>query len=158
MTHPIDFWITCGGTYTYLTVMRLAEVEARGLKPTLPAPYPAPYPAPKTALANRICWVAEQEPWGREFLVASYRAWFEDGLMAGSRENLEAALPPLGQDVDAMLALAEAPEVDAAVKANTDAARELGVFGAPTFSVGREIFWGDDRLEDAIAWAKGGAS
>jgi 2-hydroxychromene-2-carboxylate isomerase len=36
----------------------------------------------------------------------------------------------------------------------TAIARELGVFGAPTFAVGSEIFWGDDRLDDAIAWAR----
>jgi 2-hydroxychromene-2-carboxylate isomerase len=35
----------------------------------------------------------------------------------------------------------------------TDAARKLGIFGAPTFAVGTEIFWGDDRLEEALAFA-----
>ena len=35
----------------------------------------------------------------------------------------------------------------------TDAARKLGIFGAPTFAIGPEIFWGDDRLEDALAFA-----
>jgi 2-hydroxychromene-2-carboxylate isomerase len=38
--------------------------------------------------------------------------------------------------------------------ATTDRARELGIFGSPTFVVGQELFWGDDRLEDAIAWSK----
>ena len=37
----------------------------------------------------------------------------------------------------------------------TDAARKLGIFGAPTFAVGTEIFWGVDRLEEAIAFASG---
>ena len=195
MAKNIDFWITCGSTYTYLTVMRLAEVEAannvqihlrpfylavlfneigswpfpdgaaktaymwrdierraraRGLAPRLPAPYPAP----ETPLANRICWIAAQEPWGRDYLVAAYRAWFEQGLMPGSRENLAASLAPLGQDVDAVITRAEAAATDQAVIVNTDQARDLGVFGAPTFSVGAELFWGDDRLEDAVAWAK----
>jgi 2-hydroxychromene-2-carboxylate isomerase len=36
--------------------------------------------------------------------------------------------------------------------AETGMARELGIFGSPTFVVGRELFWGDDRLEDAISW------
>ena len=43
-----------------------------------------------------------------------------------------------------------------ALAAETDAARELGIFGSPTFAVGRELFWGDDRLEDAISWHKSG--
>jgi 2-hydroxychromene-2-carboxylate isomerase len=40
--------------------------------------------------------------------------------------------------------------------AETAAARDLGVFGSPTFEVGRELFWGDDRLEDAISWHRHG--
>jgi len=38
----------------------------------------------------------------------------------------------------------------------TDEARELGVFGSPTFAVGTELFWGDDHLEDAVQWARRG--
>jgi 2-hydroxychromene-2-carboxylate isomerase len=38
------------------------------------------------------------------------------------------------------------------LEGETDAARALGVFGSPTFSVGSELFWGDDRLEDAVSW------
>ena len=37
---------------------------------------------------------------------------------------------------------------------NTDSAREINVFGSPSFIVENEIFWGDDRMEDAINWAK----
>jgi 2-hydroxychromene-2-carboxylate isomerase len=39
-------------------------------------------------------------------------------------------------------------------EAETDAARKLGIFGSPTFAIGAEIFWGDDRLEDALEWAR----
>ena len=53
-----------------------------------------------------------------------------------------------------MLALAGGEEAKAALTADTDAARDLGIFGSPTFSVGRELFWGDDRLEDAVSWAR----
>jgi len=38
--------------------------------------------------------------------------------------------------------------------AETDAARSLGIFGSPTFTAGRELFWGDDRLDDAISWLR----
>ena len=37
---------------------------------------------------------------------------------------------------------------------NTDSARENKVFGSPSFIVENEIFWGDDRMEDAIKWSK----
>jgi len=40
--------------------------------------------------------------------------------------------------------------------AETDAARQLGIFGSPTFVVERELFWGDDRIEDAISWHRHG--
>ena len=49
--------------------------------------------------------------------------------------------------------LVNSPEVTAKYEKNTSEALELGVFGAPTFSVGKELFWGDDRLEDAILFA-----
>ena len=53
-----------------------------------------------------------------------------------------------------MLAAADTPDCEAAYVAATDAARAKGIFGAPSFVVGNELFWGDDRLEDAIDWAK----
>jgi 2-hydroxychromene-2-carboxylate isomerase len=52
--------------------------------------------------------------------------------------------------------LAEAEETKASLMAETSAAKELGIFGSPTFSVGGELFWGDDRLSDAINWYKYG--
>lgn len=53
-----------------------------------------------------------------------------------------------------MLNLAAGDDAKALLTAETDAARGLGIFGSPTFTVGRELFWGDDRLEDAISWCK----
>ena len=49
-------------------------------------------------------------------------------------------------------AAADTDETRREFDAETDVARDLGIFGSPTFAVGREIFWGDDRLEDALAW------
>uniref|UniRef100_UPI00191E74E8 DsbA family protein n=1 Tax=Microvirga soli TaxID=1854496 RepID=UPI00191E74E8 len=51
--------------------------------------------------------------------------------------------------------LANSPEIRERYDQETDAARQLGIFGSPTFAVGQEIFWGDDRLEEALAWAAG---
>jgi len=50
---------------------------------------------------------------------------------------------------------AKGVEGERLLKEATDAARKLGIFGAPTFAIGREIFWGDDRLEDALNFALG---
>ncbi len=43
-----------------------------------------------------------------------------------------------------------------ALASSTADAMTLGIFGSPTFAVGHELFWGDDRLDDAIAWARRG--
>lgn len=53
-------------------------------------------------------------------------------------------------------ALANSADANAALTGETDAAREFGIFGSPTFTAGRELFWGDDRLEDAISWSRFG--
>jgi len=50
-----------------------------------------------------------------------------------------------------VMARAEAPEIAQALAAETDAAEAAELFGVPSFTVGFELFWGDDRLEDALA-------
>ena len=66
-------------------------------------------------------------------------------------------LAGLGRDADRCLEAAHGDEVRAAYARQTDRARALGLFDAPTFVCGDEIFWGDDRLDDAIDWARGAA-
>ena len=51
-------------------------------------------------------------------------------------------------------AAANTPENKEALKRQTEAAAARGLFGAPSFTVGDELFWGNDRLEAALAWAK----
>ncbi len=88
---------------------------------------------------------------------ATYRRWFVDGLEAGSDPNLTESLQEIGQDPARVIALAKSAAAGAAYDAATDQARKLNVFGAPTFATGGEIFWGDDRLDDAIAWHRAGS-
>jgi 2-hydroxychromene-2-carboxylate isomerase len=65
-------------------------------------------------------------------------------------------LREIGHDPARVLKLAQSDEVGRAYDAATDEAKSLGIFGAPTFATRGEIFWGDDRLEDALRWhAKG---
>ncbi|MEJ1935255.1 DsbA family protein, partial [Nostoc sp. NIES-2111] len=59
-----------------------------------------------------------------------------------------------GQDSRRVLGAARSAEVEETYRRATDEARRLGVFGAPSFVVDGEVFWGDDRMEDAIAWRK----
>ena len=89
---------------------------------------------------------------------AAYRLWFEHGVGNGGEENLRASLAECGrgQDVERILSTADGEDVGRALDLETDEARALGVFGAPTFAVGTELFWGDDHLEDAVQWARRG--
>ena len=50
------------------------------------------------------------------------------------------------------------PENKERLRWNVEEAATRGVFGAPSFTVGDELFWGDDRLEDALDWAKANAT
>jgi 2-hydroxychromene-2-carboxylate isomerase len=96
--------------------------------------------------------VAANEGWCADYARVAYRRWFEDGQEAGSEPNNSDSLREIGQDPARVLARAQSEEIARAFAAATDEARALGIFGAPTFSTGGEIFWGDDRLDDAIAW------
>ena len=59
----------------------------------------------------------------------------------------------LTQDPKAVLEEASNEQTQEGLLAETDVARKLRIFGSPTFVVGDENFWGDDRLEDAVFWA-----
>ena len=74
-------------------------------------------------------------------------------MESGSEENIRRCLSDMKLDYNQITELVNSPEVTAKYEKNTSEALELGVFGAPTFSVGKELFWGDDRLEDAILFA-----
>ncbi len=125
------------------------RAAAQGLSPTLPAPYPAP----EVALANEVAYLGLRQGWGRPYLQASYRTWFEQGAMPGEPENLGPSLAAVGQDEATVLAELAKGEISNAMERDIDEARDLGLFGSPFSVVGRELFWGDDRLEEAARWA-----
>jgi 2-hydroxychromene-2-carboxylate isomerase len=131
------------------------DIERRsamyGLYPSLPAPYPLK----QLELANRVAIVASGEGWIEDYVRATYRHWFEDGEPAGSEPNLTRSIEACGQAPAPAIDRANSAEAVAGLETATAAARELGIFGSPTFVVDRELFWGDDRLEDAIAWEQG---
>ncbi len=100
--------------------------------------------------------LGREEGWCRDYAVASTRRWIRDGQPAGSEPNLTDSLTEIGQSPGRIIELANAAETEAGYRAATDEARSLGIFGAPTFVVGNQLFWGDDRLEDAISWHRTG--
>jgi 2-hydroxychromene-2-carboxylate isomerase len=190
---PIDFWFSIGSTYSYLTVSRLPELEARSGVPfrwrpfnvrsimrdmnnvpfsTKPAkaaymwrdverraathgvPFAGipPYPIAALERANRIALVAAGEGWVVPFTQAAYRKWFLEHRQPVDDDSIAADLSALGQDPARVLARADSEAGIAALERETGEAKALGVFGSPTFVVGRELFWGDDRLDDAMQW------
>ena len=132
------------------------DIARRSARLGLDAALPAPYPLKAYDRANHVATLAAAEGWCLDYLLATYDLWMTDHLPPGEDANLVRALGRVGRDPDPTLARADAPETAAAFAANTDAARRLGIFGAPTFRVGDELFWGEDRLDDALDWAAHG--
>jgi len=104
-------------------------------------------------IANRLAVVASLEGWCPEYTRATYRAWFLENRVPGEMPHVRSVLAAIGRDPDQAIARPDSDEIRAHYDAETEGARALGIFGAPTFAWGTEIFWGDDRLEDAIDWA-----
>ena len=132
------------------------DIERRAAMYGIPVKPPVPYPAKQSVVANLVAIVGMREGWGADFVRAAYRRWFQLGQETGSEPNVSESLSDIGQDPKRVLALANSEDTKAALTAETDVARELGIFGSPTFTVGRELFWGDDRLSDAISWCRFG--
>ena len=132
------------------------DIERRSKMYGLSLRLPAPYPARQSIVANQVALFGMQEGWGRSFVREAYRQWFELGHETGSEPNVSTSLRAISQDPDRVLPLSGGEAVAKALTQETDIARSLGIFGSPTFAVGRELFWGDDRLEDAVSWMRTG--
>ena len=111
-----------------------------------------PYPLANSDLANRVALIGAQEGWCADYVRAAYRRWFVEGQEAGSEPNLSDSLREIGEDSARVLALAGTDATARALDVATNDARRLGIFGAPTFVTRGELFWGDDRLDDAVTW------
>jgi 2-hydroxychromene-2-carboxylate isomerase len=131
------------------------DIERRAAHHHLPFVKPPIWSTDPNLLANRVGIVASEEGWCGRYTVASFKAWYLEGYPLGSRESLEHVLKPLRQDVDAVIARAESLGIVEKYNKETEVARSFGIFGSPSFVADGEMFWGDDRLEEAIAWAAG---
>jgi 2-hydroxychromene-2-carboxylate isomerase len=137
----------------------MAEIEARAERYGLP-PLRWPDPWPTSSLgAMRMAVHARRAGREREFAAAAFRAAFAEGHdLRNLRRVLDAAEAAGLDRADAQKALAD-PSVKDELRDATDAAHSRGVFGVPTIAAGEELFWGDDRLEEAAAaLARTGAS
>jgi 2-hydroxychromene-2-carboxylate isomerase len=132
------------------------DVGRRARRYGLEPGFPAPYPLDGFDLANRVARVARHEGWCEDYVERTYRRWLEDGQPAGSEPNLSSSVSEAGQEPGRVIDRAGSSEIDTAYTAATDEARRKGIFGVPSFVVGGELFWGEDRLDDALQWARDG--
>ncbi len=115
---------------------------------------PAVFPQ-NTILAARVALIGLAREWGEDFCRAIYAAEFGEGRNIGEAGTVAAVLTQLGQDGRAVMDEAQSDPVKAALRNQTEEAARHGVFGAPTFlTADGELFWGNDRLEAALDWAK----
>ena len=125
-------------------------------------PFRRPSQFPRNGLlAARLVCAAQDEPWVGELVRRIYRANFADDLDISEAEVLRAILSSMGRAPD-LLARADSAAVKDKLRAQTERAASLGIFGAPSFVVhgehheNPELFWGNDRLEAALTWATRG--
>ncbi|HEY8765572.1 MAG TPA: 2-hydroxychromene-2-carboxylate isomerase [Solirubrobacteraceae bacterium] len=132
----------------------MAEIERRardyGLPPMRwPDPWPSDY-----LFAMRAASYAFSAGRGREFTQRAFRAAFCEGLDLSLRAHVLRASEEAGLEPRDVERATQDPEVKLGLREVTGAAHDRGVFGVPTMAVDGELFWGDDRLEDAAAYVR----
>ena len=122
---------------------------------SLDLPFVRPKSFPQNTLqATRVALVGLAESWGEDYCRAIYRAQFGEGRNVEEEQTIAKVLQDLGQDALAMLERAQSDEVKSQLRAHTEQAQRLDIFGSPSFvTADGELFWGNDRLEAALSWA-----
>ena len=131
------------------------EVSQRTAERGLPAFAPPDgWPVQSWSLAPlRAALVADEHGLQREFGLAAFRKSFVESRILSDLPNVLAAAGEVGLDPEEMTAGVQRQDIKDRLKQNTDEALARGVTGIPTVSIGDELFWGDDRLEQAAAAA-----
>lgn len=132
--------------YRWRDIQRLCAAER------LPLRRPSVYPR-NGLLAARVALVAKDQGWGPAFTRAAYHANFAEDRDIAATAVIGALVRALDHDADAVLAQASSPANKARLAGEVEAAIARGIFGAPSFVVAGELFWGNDRLAQAIDWA-----
>lgn len=134
------------GKYMWRDMARLCEAD--GL--TLKAPVRFPQNGLKPA---RLALLGQDEDWGPEFTRRVYLANFAGQKDISDEAVLSGILTSLGLDAAALTARSNEQANKDRLKTQTDEAIAKGIFGAPSFMAGDELFWGNDRLDAALQWA-----
>lgn len=133
------------GAYVWKDMVR--QCAKHGLPWTQPSVFPRP-----SVLPARVAVLGADQPWVGDFCREVMTRNFARDEDINATESVRATLQSLGLPADQIMADAVCESNQGKLRAQTQAAMDKGVFGAPTFFVGSDMFWGDDRLDDALAW------
>jgi 2-hydroxychromene-2-carboxylate isomerase len=138
------------GRYMWRDLERICAAQG------IPLRRPSQFPR-ASVLAARVACRFAAEPWLAAFVRAVYSANFAHDRDIGGADAIADCLRQVDQEPEAVLEEAQSPESKNLLRAQTEEAVRLGVFGAPSFVVtslaDSELFWGNDRLEDALRCA-----
>ena len=130
------------------------DIERRAEGYKFFAKTPVPYPLSEFDLANQIAILGLKMGWGVDYVRLTYKKWFQERKEPAVEPSLSEVCKELSLNKDEIIIESKTKEIKDEYFSNTDAARENKIFGSPSFMVDNELFWGDDRMEDAIKWSK----
>ena len=130
------------------------DIERRAESYGFFAKTPVPYPLSEFDLANQIAILGLDKGWGIDYTRLTYKKWFQEGKEPAIDPSISEICKELGLIKNEIISEAKSEIFEKKYMTNTDSARENKIFGSPSFVVENEIFWGDDRMEDAIKWSK----
>ena len=128
------------------------DIERRAERYGFFAKTPVPYPLSEFDLANQIAILGLEKDWGIDYIRLTYKKWFQEGKEPAIEPSISEVCNELKLNKDQIITDALNKEIQDKYEANTNSARENKIFGSPSFIVKKEVFWGDDRMEDAIKW------
>ncbi|MCG8443165.1 MAG: 2-hydroxychromene-2-carboxylate isomerase [Caulobacterales bacterium] len=140
------------GAYMLRDIERVARREGRSFR------WPTPFPF-NSIPAARAFYAVERDAGGeaaKAIALALFTASFGEGRDCSDPDTLSAVIAATGADAPRVMAATGEDAIKARLKAVTEEAAAAGVFGAPCFVVEGELFWGRDRLDDALRWAVAG--
>jgi 2-hydroxychromene-2-carboxylate isomerase len=129
------------------------DVERHCQRYGIPFRKPTMFPR-NSVLAALVACIAMCEGWCPEFSRAVFGANFAQDRDISSPEEIAEILKSIEKDSHEYLSLIKQPEYKALLREQTERAMSLGIFGAPSFIVRDALFWGNDRLEDALEWCR----
>ena len=130
------------------------DIERRAEGYKFFAKTPVPYPLSEFDLANQIAILGLKMGWGVDYVRLTYKKWFQERKEPAVEPGLSEVCKELSLNKNEIIIESKTKEIKDEYFLNTDAARENKIFGSPSFMVDNELFWGDDRMEDAIKWFK----